>query len=217
MYYFAVPSLNQSEEDVISLIKTSLKNLQTDYIDLYLIHWPGVSGLKSDHPDNSKYRQKTWKTLVKLHKEGLIRSIGVSNYLIKHLELLLKDCDGIVPAVNQVEWHPRNHSKELLQFCRDHKIFLQAYSSLGSSNYTTLREDETIIKIAKKLNKTPAQVLLRYSFQQGIGILPKASTEQRIDENFQLDFVIPQDDMNILSNLNCTDKFVAAWDPTVVS
>ena len=80
-----------------------------------------------------------------------------------------------------------------------------------------MREDETIIKIAKKLNKTPAQVLLRYSFQQGIGILPKASTEQRIDENFQLDFVIPQDDMNILSNLNCTDKFVAAWDPTVVS
>lgn len=174
-----------------------------------------MSGLKSDHKDNQKYRHSTWKALVKLQKEGLIRSIGVSNYLIKHLEDLLTDCDGVVPAVNQVEWHPRQHDQALLDYCRNKGIFLQAYSSLGSSNTASLRQDSTIIAIAEKLNKTAAQILLRWSLQQNIGILPKASSRERIEENIDLNFTIPEEDMNTLSNLKVTEKF--AWDPTVVA
>ena len=178
-----------------------------------MIHWPGVSKLQANHKDNVKYRHTTWSSLVKLHKSGLIRSIGVSNYLIRHLEDL-KDCSEVVPAVNQVEFHPHHHDPELLKYCREKGIFLQAYSSLGSSNADSLRHDETVIKIAEKLRKSPAQVLLRWSLQQNIGILPKGSSKAHIVENIDLNFVLSEEDMNMLSSLKVKEKF--AWDPTVV-
>lgn len=149
----------------------------------------------------------------KLYKSGLIRSIGVSNYLIRHLEDL-KDCASVTPAVNQVEFHPHHNDPELLKYCRDKGIFLQAYSSLGSSNAVSLRHDPTVIKIAEKLGKSPAQVLLRWAFQQNIGILPKGSSRAHIVENIDLDFVLPEDDMSTLATLKVKEKF--AWDPTVV-
>lgn len=172
-----------------------------------------MSKLPSDHKDNIKYRHITWTTLEKLNKAGLIRSIGVSNFLIRHLEGL-KDCSEVVPAVNQVEYHPHHNDPELLKYCRDKGIFLQAYSSLGSSNAVSLRHDSTVIKIAEKHRKSPAQVLLRWSFQQKIGILPKGSSKAHIVENIDLDFVLPEEDMNALCNLKVREKF--AWDPTVV-
>lgn len=143
-----------------------------------------------------------------------MKSIGVSNYLIRHLEDL-KDCENVVPAVNQVEFHPHHHDSELLKYCRDNGIFLQAYSSLGSSNATSLRHDPTVIKIAEKLGKSPAQILLRWAFQQNIGILPKGSSRAHIVENIDLEFPLSEDDMNTLGSLKVKEKF--AWDPTVVS
>lgn len=172
-----------------------------------------MSKLQANHKDNIKYRHLTWRALVKLYKEGLIRSIGVSNYLIRHLEDL-KSCSDVVPAVNQVEFHPRHHDPELLKYCRERGIFLQAYSSLGSSNANSLRHDPTVIKIAEKLRKSPAQVLLRWSLQQNIGILPKGSSQAHIVENIDLDFALPEEDMGALGNLKVKEKF--AWDPTVV-
>jgi diketogulonate reductase-like aldo/keto reductase len=151
---------------------------------------------------------------VKLHNEGLLKSVGVSNYLIRHLEDL-RGYDSVVPAVNQVEWHPHHHDLELLKYCRENGIFLQAYSSLGSSNATSLRHDTNVIKIAEKLGKSPAQVLLKWAVQQNIGILPKGSSRAHIVENIDLDFILPEDEMNTLSNLKVKEKF--AWDPTVVS
>jgi diketogulonate reductase-like aldo/keto reductase len=151
---------------------------------------------------------------VKLYKEGLLKSIGVSNYLIRHLEDL-KSCESVIPAVNQVEWHPRHHDQELLKYCRENGIFLQAYSSLGSSNVDSLRHDSTVIKIAETLGKSPAQVLLRWAFQQNIGVLPKGSSKAHIVENIDLNFPLSEDDMNTLTNLEVKEKF--AWDPTVVS
>lgn len=180
----------------------------------YLIHWPGVSGLKSDHEDNSKFRRSTWKTLAGLQKSGLLKSIGVSNYLVVHLEDL-QDCSSVVPAVNQVEWHPRHFDTELLNYCREKGIFLQAYSSLGSSNSVSLRHDTTVIKIAEKVGKSPAQVLLRWAFQQNIGILPKGSSRSHIVENIDLDFTLPDDVMSSLGSLKVKEKY--AWDPQVVS
>jgi diketogulonate reductase-like aldo/keto reductase len=179
-----------------------------------LIHWPGASGLQSGHQDNVKYRHITWRSLVKLYKAGQLKSIGVSNYLIRHLEDL-KACESVVPAVNQVEWHPRHHDDELLKYCRENGIFLQAYSSLGSSNVETLRHDPTVIKIAESIGKSPAQVLLRWAFQQNIGVLPKGSSKAHIEENIDLDFALSDSDMSTLSNLKVKEKF--AWDPTVVS
>lgn len=209
-----IPSSGQGEKEIENYVTTSLKNLQTDYIDLYLIHWPGVSGLDIKHPDNSKYRSLTWKVLTKLYKNGLIRSIGVSNYMVNHLSEMLSYCDGVIPALNQVEWHPYNHNIDLLDFCKKHNIFLQAYSSLGTSGETTLRTDSTVCEIAKKLGKTPSQILLRWAYQQNIGIIPKASSKEHIDENFALDFEIPEDDLKVLSKLQKNERF--AWNPEPV-
>lgn len=180
-----------------------------------MIHWPGVSGIPSGHPDNKKYRQQAWRVLTKLRKEGKIRSAGVSNYLVRHLEELVNDPNFETPAVNQVEWHPRHHNSTLLDYCRKEGIFLQAYSSLGGSGKSSLRQDSTVRAIAEKLRKTPVQVLLRWSFQQNIGILPKASSRTHIEENIDLDFVIPEEDMRTLSDLKVKEQF--AWDPSVVA
>lgn len=209
-----VPALNQGESEVTSIVKQSLQNLQTDYIDLYLIHWPGVSGLDVSSAENKAYRKLTWRALAKLQKVGLCRSIGVSNYTIPHLKELLADCDDVIPSVNQVEWHPRYNQLDLTEFCQQNGIFLQAYSSLGTTDNSRLRDDTVVVKIAEKLNRTPAQILLCWAYQQNIGILPKASSRQHIQENFDVDFTIPEEDLESLNNLNVVEKY--AWDPTVV-
>lgn len=210
-----VPRVNQTKQDVIDTVKQSLNDLQTSYIDLYLIHWPGAIGIPVESAENKKYRQSTFEALVSCQKEGLCRSIGVSNYTVKHLKELLEQCtDEIRPTVNQVEWHPHYHQPELLDFCRKESIFLQAYSSLGSSNTTALRDDPVVQEIATKLQKTPSQVLLRWAFQQNIGILPKARSKSHIEENFDLDLVIPENDMKQLSVMSVTHKY--AWNPETV-
>lgn len=141
-----------------SIVERSIQNLQIDYIDLYLIHWPGVSGIDVSSSENKKYRKMTWSALAKLHKSGLCRSIGVSNYTIPHLTELLADCEDVPPSVNQCEWHPRYNQPDLATFCNQNNIFLQAYSSLGTSDNTRLRNDSVVVGIAEKLGHTPAQV-----------------------------------------------------------
>lgn len=180
-----------------------------------MIHWPGSSGIQPSDPRNKQQRLLTWKVLTQLKSQGLLRSAGVSNYLVRHLQELVDDPNYETPAVNQVEWHPRNHNQTLLDYCRKEGIFLQAYSSLGTSNTASLREDSIVREIAQKLGKTPVQVLLRWAYQQKIGILPKASSRAHIEENIDLDFEIPDDEMNTLSALKVTEKF--AWDPSTVA
>lgn len=150
-----------------SIVKRSLQNLQIDYIDLYLIHWPGVSGIDVRSAENKSYRKMTWSALAKLHKTGLCRSIGVSNYTVSHLQELLADCDGVPPSVNQCEWHPRYNQSDLAEYCRKNEIFLQAYSSLGTSDNSRLLSDSTVAEIAQKVERTPAQVIIRISIIYG--------------------------------------------------
>lgn len=112
----------------------------------------------------------------------------------------LKAASDVTPALNQVEWHPRNYDPELHKYCKDNKILLQAYSSLGTSKDSSLRNDGNVKKIAIELGNSPSQVLLRWALQNNIAIIPKASSKNHLVENISLDFDIPADKMKILDN-----------------
>lgn len=194
-------------------LQESIRKLDCGYVDLYLIHWPGAFKINVSNPDNLSLRNESWKQMVRGVKDGLTRNIGVSNYLVRHLQQLLSHDYGIKPVVNQVEWHPHYHPQELLDFCTKEGIILQAYSSLGGSNNSDLISDTKVTELANKLGKTPAQILLRWSLQQKIAVIPKGRSKQHIDENIDLNFTIPDQDMDTLSSLTRT-KY--AWDPESV-
>nr|CAH7743725.1 unnamed protein product [Callosobruchus chinensis] len=201
-------------EKAYQALETSLKNLDCEYLDLYLIHWPGVHGVNSSSEENKKLRQESWKQMVKGVKNGLTRNIGVSNYNVRHMKELLANDGGVKPAANQVEWHPHYHQPELVDLCKKEGVLLQAYSSLGGTGNNDLLTDTRVKKIADKLGKSPAQILLRWALQQNIAIIPKARSKKHIDENIDLNFVIPEEDMKILSSFEQT-KY--AWDPDTIA
>lgn len=170
----------------------SLKRLGLDYLDLYLIHWPG------DHDEN----KRSWRALEDLYFEGAVRSIGVSNFSFHHLEHLLEDAE-IVPQVNQVETHLYLQNKKLQDFCMANGIHLEAYAPLLSKDVKTLLSDETLGKIAEKHNKTPAQTALRFLVENEIVPLPKSVTPSRIEENLNVfDFELEKEDFDALRQLN---------------
>lgn len=182
---------DQGYENALKAFDESLERLGLDYVDLYLIHWPC--------PDFGLYVE-TYKALEKIYKEGRAKAIGVSNFDIEHLEKILAECE-IVPAVNQVECHPYLQQKELKEFCAKHEIKVEAYSPL--MNGRDVLNDETIITIAKKYGKTPAQVILRWHLQNGTIVIPKSVTPSRIEENFQVfDFTLTEEDMNAIAGLD---------------
>nr|XP_023028351.1 uncharacterized protein LOC111516418 [Leptinotarsa decemlineata] len=204
---------NQGQTAYKSL-QQSLRYLDCDYIDLYLIHWPGVLGANLTTSQLKKSRDDGWQQLIKGKKDGLTRNIGVSNYNIGHLTELLENDHGFKPSVNQVEFHPKYHSDELLNFCRKEGILLQAYSSLGGTNNKDLLGDLEVKKIAQKLKRTPAQVLLRWALQQNIAVIPKARSKKYIEENIDLNFNIPEADMSILNNFK---RVQYSWNPDTIA
>ncbi|KAJ8919628.1 hypothetical protein NQ315_006154 [Exocentrus adspersus] len=201
-------------EKAYDALEKSLKNLDCEYIDLYLIHWPGKHGVNASKEENSVARDLSWQHMVKGVKNGLVRNIGVSNYNVRHMKELLGNNHGIKPAVNQVEWHPHYHQPELLELCKKEGVLLQAYSSLGGSDNRELLDNAEVKTIAGKLGKTPAQVLLRWALQQNIAIIPKARSQKHIEENIDLNFTIPEEDMKTLSSFS-QKKY--AWDPDTIA
>ncbi|XP_023230657.1 uncharacterized protein LOC111630736 isoform X2 [Centruroides sculpturatus] len=193
----------------------SLSDLQTTYLDLYLIHWPGCSGLQPNDPRNSILRKESWLEMEEMYKEGKIKAIGVSNYTIAHLEELLSYC-SIPPAVLQVEIHPFLCQKELRKFCNQHDIHVQAYSSLGASaGCVELMSNEEVQDIAKYLSKSPSQVLLRWAIQHSISIIPKTSRVDRLEENANIfDFSLSDNDMKRLDDLDRDCHY--CWDPKLI-
>jgi diketogulonate reductase-like aldo/keto reductase len=184
-------------EAALRAFERSRRELGLEYVDLYLIHWP-VTG----------ERQETWKAFLKLRDEGRVRSIGVSNYTIRHLEELLPE-SPTPPAVNQVEFHPFLYQQQLLEFCRDRKIQLEAYSPLARGRRLN---HPGVMAVGARYGKTAAQILIRWSLQHGLVVIPKSVRPERIQENAQVfDFELKQEDMDRLDALDARSH--VAWNP----
>jgi len=180
-------------DDALRSFDKSLSRLGLDYIDLFLIHWPA--------PQRDLYAG-AWRALVELQRQGRAKSIGVSNFNIPHLQRII-DTSGVVPALNQVELHPRFQQRALRQFHAQHGIATEAWSPLGQGQ---LLEDATVRAIAKKHARTPAQIILRWHLDSGLIAIPKSVTPVRIRENFAVfDFQLNADDMRELAALDRSD------------
>ncbi|MEF9951775.1 MAG: aldo/keto reductase [Clostridium sp.] len=178
---------DQGYEKTLDAFHRTLKNLQTTYLDLYLIHWP------------TPLFGETWRALEELYRNGYIRSIGVSNFTIDHLKSLLETAE-IPPMVNQVEFHPLLVQNELIEFCKNQSIQLEAWSPLmrGRVFDIPLLQD-----LAKKYNKTISQIVLRWDIQMGVVTIPKSTTPERIIENSSIfDFELSNEDVLKIQNLD---------------
>lgn len=206
-----IPPAALSFEATTQSCLTSLSDLQVDYVDLMLIHWPAKSGLKKDSPKHAESRKEAWQALEALYDQGKCRAIGVSNYTVDHLTQM-QTYWRIKPAVNQVECHPLLQQTHLREWCKTNDIFVEAYSSLGAGKLLT---HEVVLDIAKECNKDPAQVLLRWGLQQNLAVIPKSIKKERIETNFQLfDFNISETHMQRLNALESNHHY--CWDPTDV-
>lgn len=184
---------DQGYDATLRAFDASLKRLGTDYLDLYLIHWP-----------KGELSKDTWKALERLYKEKRVRSIGVSNFLKHHLEDLLPSVE-IVPMVNQMEFHPYLVQQELLDFCNANNIQYEAWSPLMQGHIFDL---EVMKEMAHRYNKTIAQIVLRWDLQKGVVTIPKSSKKERIIANADLfDFEISEADMKALDALDRGKRF----------
>ena len=183
-----VHNTEQGYDATLRAFDQSLTRLNSDYIDLYLIHWP----LKST-------RQATWKALETLYAQGRVRAVGVANYLLTFLTELAEYAH-IVPAVNQIEFSPYLYLNNEQTYCRAHQIQLQAYSPLARGERFN---DPRLLALAEQYGKTPAQLMIRWALQHGVSTIPKSASRQRLAENFDVfDFVLSPDDMIRLDNLH---------------
>ena len=187
-------------ENTIKAFRRSLKLLGLSYIDLYLIHWPVEN-----------VRLESWRALEKLYNDGLCKSIGVSNFMERHLEELLNN-SSVIPAVNQVEFSPFLYLKELQNHCESKGVALESYSPLTKGHKLN---NPRLIEIARSYKKSTSQILIRWCLQKGIIVIPKSSQKNHIKENIDVfDFNISEADMNKLDNLN--ENYRSTWDPTNV-
>jgi diketogulonate reductase-like aldo/keto reductase len=193
---------DQGYQETLQAFEESLKRLDLEYLDLYLIHW---------HKGYDK-SIATYKALETLYKEKKVRAIGVSNYNIHHIMNLLDNCE-IVPMVNQVETHIGLQNHVLQEYCMKHNIFLEAYAPLMSFNIQDLLQNEELIKIAKKHNKTVPQIAIRWLNQRQIIALPKSVNKSRIQSNFDVfDFSLDEEDMATIRKQNNGKKLFPEFD-----
>ena len=188
---------DQGYESALRAFEASLKRLGLEYVDLYLLHWPV-----------KRKRLESWRALERLLADGKVRSIGVSNFMVHHLDELLASAK-IVPAVNQIELSPFLQQREVCAACEKNGIAVEAYSPLTRGS--RLRHP-VIVQIAQRIERSPAQVLLRWGLQRGFIILPKSTHAERIAENAAVfDFALLREDMSRLDALE--EGLVTGWDP----
>ena len=173
----------------------SLKKLQLDYIDLYLIHWPANA---KNYTDWQKTNADSWRAMEELQADGKIKSIGVSNFWPEHLEALLQSAN-IIPSINQIEFHPGYWQKEVTDYCKKLGIAVQAWSPLARGK---VFKNEFLKTHAVKYNKSVAQICLRWIIQQQVIAIPKSTTPSSIKENIEIfDFALAEEDMESISSL----------------
>ncbi|ATO14793.1 oxidoreductase [Micromonospora sp. WMMA2032] len=178
-------------DDARKAFEQSLREMKFDHLDLFLIHWPLPTLYDGDFVS-------TWKVLEDLQREGKVKSIGVSNFQVAHLERLAAEAD-VVPAVNQIEAHPYFGNEEVRAYDRAHNILTEAWSPIAQGK---VLDDPTVVDIAEEVGRTPAQVVLRWHVQRGDIVFPKSTTPKRIEENFAIfDFSLDDAAMDRLTGL----------------
>ena len=181
-------------DEATKALSTSLERLGLDFVDLYLIHWPV--------PSRDRYVD-TWKAFVELRAQGLIRAIGVSNFQAPHLERVI-EATGVVPAINQVELHPRLQQPELRREHEELGIVTEAWSPLAQGE---VLEDPVIARIAEAHGKTPGQAVIRWHLQIGNVVIPKSVTPERIEQNFDVfDFELSEEEMDAIEQLDAGER-----------
>ncbi|MFI8417164.1 2,5-didehydrogluconate reductase DkgA [Serratia sp. NPDC078593] len=187
---------NDDQADPQAALETSLKKLQLDYVDLYLIHWP--------RPEQDRYVD-AWRGLIALREQGLAKSIGVCNFHIPHLQRL-QDETGVAPVINQIELHPLLQQRQLHAWNATHNIATESWSPLAQGGNGVF-EQPVIKKLAEKYEKTPAQIVIRWHLDCGLIVIPKSVTPARIRENFAVfDFKLDKDELSDIAKLDIGNR-----------
>ncbi|MGP4073396.1 aldo/keto reductase [Piscibacillus sp. B03] len=182
----------QGYDETLRAFERSLERLKLDYLDLYLIHWPVKERL-----------QDTWKAMERLYEEGIIKAIGVSNFHVHHLQKLFTKAN-VKPTVNQIEFHPHLTQNDVKAFCEKEAIQMEAWSPMKKGR---LFDDPTIVEIAERHGKSPAQIILRWDVQHKVITIPKSVTPSRIRDNADIfDFSLSQDEMEQIDRLNKNER-----------
>ncbi|KRM71979.1 aldo/keto reductase [Lacticaseibacillus brantae] len=196
-----LPGRHHRYQDAIATIQESLYRAGLDYYDLYLIHWP--------NPLEDHYVE-AWQALIDAQKFGLVRSIGVSNFLPEHLNRIIKET-GVTPSLNQIELHPYFNQADQRQFDTEHHILTQAWSPLGRAS--EILNDQTLTALATKYHVSVVQLILKWDIQHGVMPIPKSSNPVRQRQNLTLDFTIDAADMAAIDQLTKPDGRTHDQDP----
>lgn len=186
-------------ENTMKEFEMSMNNLDIEYVDLYLVHWPRPLSIRDTWREHN---EGTWKAFEELYNAGKVKAIGVSNFLESHLDAILETAT-IAPMVNQLELHPQYVQRDVVEYCKNHRIIVEAWSPLIKGEF----DHPVLMEIAKKHNKSVAQVLLRWSIQHGFLPLPKASRKERMLENADIfDFMLSDEDIEAMKDLESLGK-----------
>lgn len=187
-------------QKAIDETKLTLRDLKTDYLDMLLLHWPG----------EKRNRLEAWRACEYLKNEGLVKSIGVSNFKVRHLESL-KEKSDYLPCVNQIEIHPLYYDEETIDYCRKKNIIMEAYSPFAVNDHKLI-QNSYLKELSKKYGKSIYQVILKWDLMNDFVVLPRSKDKRHLKANLEVaDFELTKEELTNITQLNCNYK--TDWDP----